>query len=35
MGCSKGGAEIAVEIREKQSSPTVGSGTNRRVSVGN
>ena len=27
----KGGAEIAVEIREKRSSPKVGSGTNHRV----
>ena len=32
MGC-KGGAEIAVEIREKRSSPEVGSGTNCHGSV--
>jgi len=30
-----GGEEIAVEIRGKRSSPIVGSGTNRRRSVGN
>jgi len=34
VGC-KGGAEISVEIREKRSSPKVGSGTNRRTSFGN
>ena len=34
MGC-KGGAEIAVEIREKRSSPKVGSCTNHRRSFGN
>ena len=31
----KGGAEIAVEIREKRSSPKVCSGTNHRRSFGN
>jgi len=31
----KGGAEIAVEIREKRSSPRVGSGTNCRGGVKN
>jgi len=34
VGC-KGGSEIAVKIREKRSSPKVGSGTNHRRSFVN